>query len=91
MKKLLIVSTAVAVVSMSGAAFAANKALNVQFVSAFTHQTIVQVGKNNTAVNAAAFTLGTRQTIAQGGNGNQAANVAIGTIGGSQTTIQVTP
>ncbi len=94
MKKLLVISTAVAMLSLSGAAYAGhttNSSTQVQVATLFSSQANGQVGIKNSSTQVQKFSAFSSQLNAQGGVSNASTQVQIGAFGSSQTSIQVSP
>ena len=90
MKKLLVISTAVAMLSLSGAAYA-NSSTQVQVATFFSSQANVQVGIANSSTQVQKFSAFSSQSNAQGGAFNRSTQVQIGAFGSIQNSIQVSP
>ena len=91
MKKVLAISTAIAMLTFSGAAFAGNHSTQVQAGTFLTSQTNVQVGNFNRSTQVQALSAFSSQSNGQGGFGNTSTQVQIGTLGSFQTNVQITP
>jgi hypothetical protein len=89
MKKLLVIPTAIAMLSLSGAAYAGNKSTQVQVGTFLTAQQNVQVGFANKSTQVQVLSALSSQFSAQGGAFNRSTQVQFGTVGSSQTSIQV--
>ena len=90
MKKLLVISTAVGMLSLSGAAYA-NSSKQVQVGTLLTAQQNVQVGFANSSTQVQKFSAFSLQSNAQGGAFNRSTQVQIGAFGSTQTSIQISP
>ena len=91
MKKLLAISTAVAMLGFSGAAYAQNLALQGQAFTYKSHQTAVQIGSGNVALQGQLFTAKSSQKSIQIGDGNFSAQGQFATDKSSQTIVQISP
>jgi hypothetical protein len=91
MKKLLVISTAVAMLSLSGAAYAGNRSTQVQAGTFLTAQNNVQVGNHNRSTQVQVLSAFSAQNNAQGGFRNHSTQVQIGAIGSVQNSIQISP
>ena len=91
MKKVLVISTAVAMLTFSGAAYAGNHSTQVQAGTFLTAQTNVQVGNFNRNTQVQVGSALSAQSNGQGGFGNTSTQVQFGTLLSSQTSVQVTP
>ena len=90
MKKLLIIPTTVAMLALSGSAYA-NSSKQVQVATFLTGQQNVQVGFANKSTQVQKFSALSFQGNAQGGAFNRSTQVQIGTVLSFQNSIQISP
>ena len=91
MKKLLVISSAIAMLSLSGAAYAGalqsgNSSTQVQVGTFLTAQSNFQLGSKNSSTQVAVHTAFTAQNSAQFGFGNSSTQISIGSVGSARTT-----
>ena len=96
MKKLLVISSAVAMLALSGAASASsfkagNSSTQVEVGTFLTAQNNFQLGSRNSSTQVAVHTAFTAQNSAQIGKGNSSTQVMIGSIGSVQNNLQISP
>ena len=92
MKKLLVISSAIAMLSLSGAAYAGNGSSTQVGVHTFlTAQNNFQLGSHNSSTQVAVHTAFTEQNSAQIGFGNSSTQISIGSVGSVQNNLQISP
>lgn len=91
MKKLLVISSAVAMLTLSGAAYAGNSSKQVGVGTLFTAQNNFQLGNHNSSTQVSVHTAFTAQNSAQFGYGNSSTQIAIGSVGSVQNNLQISP
>ncbi len=91
MKKLLVISSAIAMLSLSGAAYAGNSSTQVAVHTFLTAQNNFQLGSHNKSTQVAVHTAFTEQNSAQIGFGNSSTQISIGSVGSVQNNLQISP
>jgi len=91
MKKVLAISTAIAMLTFSGAAFAGNHSTQIQAGTILSGQNNFQLGNYNRSTQVQAGTIFSGQNNVQLGFGNSSTQVQIGTAGSFQNSVQINP